>query len=472
MEIESNNNLGIDSKENTNNFRENINAENALKIRVNKTDYRTENNITIYDLYKKYNVISNDSLDSNIFYKISKEFFNFIKSKWIDEFANSKEKSMGTRFLLIILPSSKKIHYMPKTVDEDNDQDKIVDSFGNETSGFPKDATQTAKFLSFDDPAFSLNCRTKNEFYQNLSIGKNSFKTINIPNESVFNISGLSWIFTDLDDPSYKFEQAKKGIYHQLLSNYLKLKQKVGDSYQKQSCIKIICFEKNQAKLEILFDDNLTMQSMRKIFQRFNNIDIFQSNIPRNALEILIDKGSGTKIIWSMYINAIQSLLHEKKINRNLILSFFIKKIRAKIFEWITRPKNNFEIIEFFDKSEFCIKILTTSDLDITIMNPNEEYAYKLGLIAGRYVTFKKNADEQSNSLKDILTYSKYDREKLRFVFHRIGIGINISNSNESNMKNMLDYIKQNHPSNEISDDDANKDYSYFFYKGVFRELC
>ena len=86
-------------------------------------------------------------------------------------------------------------------------------SFGNKALDFPQVPTQTAKFMSFDDPAFSLNCKTKSAFYENLSIGNDSFKAINIPNDSVINIAGLDWIFTDLEDPSYKFDEIKKGIF-------------------------------------------------------------------------------------------------------------------------------------------------------------------------------------------------------------------------------------------------------------------
>jgi|SRR3954452_15616099 hypothetical protein len=105
-------------------------------------------------------------------------------------------------------------------------------------------------------------------------------------------------------------------------------------------------------------------------------------------------------------------------------------------------------------------------------MNSSEEYAYQIGLIAGRYVKYKKEANEGSSSLKDILTYSKYDRDKLRFVFQRVGLGINLSNSDGPSLNDFLGFIKNHHPASEITNEDASKDFSYFFYKGVFQELC
>ncbi len=456
-----------------------INTEaRQIKVNINKTNYCVDEILLpVYDLYIKFNIITkDDTFESDVFEKISKEFFNFIKSKWTFDLSSKKEK--GLIFSLIILPTQNEILYLlpaKKNVKESTiDEKNTVDSFGNDTSGFPSETTQTAKFLSFDDPAFALNCKEKDEFYKNLCIGKDSIKSINIANDDVINISGLNWIFTNLDDPTFKSQPLRKGIYHQLLSNFNELKQKSGGSYKRQSLMKIICFEKNQAKLEILLNENLTMRSMKKMFVQFEEEES-QQKIPVLALEIFIEKikkKSGTKIIWSTYLNAVQTLISEKTMNRDLILFFFIKQLRSKIFDWISIPKNNSEIKDFFERSEFCLKILTTGDLFKKLMNAHEEYAYNIGLIAGRYVNFKKFAGEESNSLKDILTYSKYDREKLRFVFQRIGLGINLSNSNESNLKNVSDFIKNNHPSIEITDEEASKDFSYFFYKGVFQELC
>jgi hypothetical protein len=457
--------------------KERTHAENSgVKVKLNKNDYRIDDLLSVYDLYVNLGIISNDILASEIFENVSKEYFNFVKSKWISDLSNKKEK--GLNFSLIILPSKKNVVYRSTNA---NTQEltggkttTTIDSFGNETSGFPVETTQTAKFLSFDDPSFALNCKEKAEFYENLAIGINSLKSVNIADDEVFKIAGLSWLFTDLDDPTFKFRYTKKGIYHQLLSNYNDLKRKSGDSYKQQAFMKIICFEKNQAKLEILLDENLTMSSMRKMFSMFDG-EHPQKNIPDSALEILIEKiqkSSGTKIVWSIYLDAVQSLIRGKTMNRGLILSFFTKQIKSKLFECLPNIKNKSETMAFFERSEFCMKILTISDHLTKTMNENEEYAYKMGLIAGRYVNFKKFAKEESNSLKDILTYSKYDREKLRFVLHRIGLGVNLSDSNQNNMNNMLSFIKNNYPSIEITDDDANKDFSYFFYKGVFQELC
>jgi hypothetical protein len=104
-------------------------------------------------------------------------------------------------------------------------------------------------------------------------------------------------------------------------------------------------------------------------------------------------------------------------------------------------------------------------------MNINEDYAYKIGKIAGKYVKFKKDAKETNNSTNDILTYSKYDREKLRHVYSRICIGVNLSKTNATSQNEVSTFIKENTPAEEIEDSKTNEDYAYFFYKGVFENL-
>jgi hypothetical protein len=105
-------------------------------------------------------------------------------------------------------------------------------------------------------------------------------------------------------------------------------------------------------------------------------------------------------------------------------------------------------------------------------MNKNEEYAYKIGCIAGKYIKFKRDTKEANNSTNDILTYSKYDREKLRFVYSRVSLGISLSKAaNISNTDTIAQLIKKDMPTDEIDDTKAHEDYSYFFYKGVFENI-
>ena len=102
-------------------------------------------------------------------------------------------------------------------------------------------------------------------------------------------------------------------------------------------------------------------------------------------------------------------------------------------------------------------------------MNNSEEFAYKIGRIAGYYVSFRNNVGDKNMSFKDILTYSKYDRTKLRFVFQRVSQGIRFVKADDEKLKKFDKFLTDNtpDPNNEISDNDESNDYSYFFYSGL-----
>lgn len=100
--------------------------------------------------------------------------------------------------------------------------------------------------------------------------------------------------------------------------------------------------------------------------------------------------------------------------------------------------------------------------------SPSEKFAYQVGKIARTYIDFKKKRANESHSLRDILAYSKYDREKLRFVMSRIGMGVNISKASQNNIELINNKISKHQPEEEIPDSQAYDDYSYFFYKGYF----
>jgi hypothetical protein len=122
-------------------------------------------------------------------------------------------------FQLVILPSDAQIRYL----EPETDIESFVDCFGIRGSGVASKATQTAKFMSYDDRAFTINSRQGQEFYGNLGISKESLDRLSLPAASVLNISGLSWIFTDLSHPDVDFKNTRRGIYSQLFyRNYRK----------------------------------------------------------------------------------------------------------------------------------------------------------------------------------------------------------------------------------------------------------
>jgi hypothetical protein len=417
----------------------------------------------LFDLYKDAGVIvSEGAVPHQIFTNVCKAFSSFWKKQIV--FEDLKKHSRFT-FRIVILPfsllSQGKVEY--RSQEEFSTGESFEDCFGNLATGYPSKPTINAKFFSFDDEAFTINCKTGKDFYQNLGIGNVSFDKINLPSDRVIRIAGLEWYFFELSDSSLNFETKNSGIYDQLLSNYNVLSRRAGlRDTTTLSSLKIICAKRAQAKIEVLLDDNLTLDQLKTLLSRAQD-DLKYHPL---ALESLIVENSNRDIIWSDYIAAIRHFINGTYFGRAVLLQRLtcIVRDRNHLQKWLKGEKTD----EFFVKSQFCLDLLTITENGKS-MDQNEEYAYKIGVIAGKYVKYKQETKETNNSTKDILTYSKYDRERLRFVYRRVGIGISLSKANIGNLTQTI--IENNAPKEEIDDTHAHDDYSYFFYKGVFENL-
>jgi len=435
--------------------------DNKVKVspRLEKKCYKI-NGESIFDLYVKCRIINSKGVLNNSEYeKIIDKFRQYIPRS----LQNLPKK--GRNFEIYLLPSRATISF-----DDDNNQtsptqtNSFIDSFGNVSNKYASKATKHAKFLSSNDKAFTLNCKQKEEFYENLGIGDKSVHKIFFPQNLTFTISGFRWLFTDISSSGTKFIDTRKGIYSQLYENY-DIIASANPTRREKALLKVICYKEENAKQEILIDENMTMDKMQRLFQKVKKKDI-----PVGAFEVLIETDNES-VLWNNYLYAIKHFLAESKIPKSYLLKIFTKILRSKIHHRLKFKKFK-EQSEFFRQTEFCIKSLCMSMTDNDIMKTNEKFACRVGLISRHYVDFKEKIGEKSNSLKDILTYSKYDREKLRFVLQRIGIGINLAKASDNEISEITKTVDKLHPKDEISDEEAHKDYSYFFYKGYYTKEC
>jgi len=409
----------------------------------------------LFDQYVDSKIIKSDgTLNASLFKIMCDEIFKLVKK---NKEMIGETKKAKTSFSIFILPSEDEIKYIssPPILS----QNKFKDSFGESSSQYAYKPTQTAKFLTYDDPAFTVNCTKGSKFYENICIGDEALSKINMPSKNVFGIAGLSWLFTDIKN-KVDFLQTNHGIYAQIYENYLELKR---DTDKENSQIKLVCFKKNQAKLEVLFDENLTMQRMQSIFERKE-----LQNPPHMAFEVLIQSTKNTTL-WKYYLDAVRVLVTGVGLERKSLIAYLNMRLRNDIHKWIR--KNPKDSLDFFTRTWFSLQCLSRTAYLVKGMHEEEEYAWKIGKIAGMYVSFKEKSKDQNNSLRDILAYSKYDRERLRFVFQKIGQGVNLAKARQEAIEDISDYIKINTPTSEISDKNAYADYSYFFYKGVFENL-
>ena len=422
-----------------------------VKIKIDDENYFLKDN-NLFTSYIDSGLLDKDgTINNNAFDIISRKFLEYAKTR-----ACILTKHGNLRFRIYILPNDSEIKVKEKEIISEGYS--FLDYFGNISSEYASTPTTTTKFLSYDDKAFTINCKQKSDFYKNLGIGKESLQKIFRPKEKTFNISGLEWTFVNISDSKYKFKDTQKGILTQLYENY-KILSKGGPS--EQINLKVICVRVNQAKQELLIDENLTMKQMSKMFS-----EIDETKIPFSVFEILIDK-SNKNPIWNTYLYVINNFLSGNSISKEFLLMYFTKLLKHKIFDWI-KLKNNKEQLEFFSKSDFCIKYLINANITQSYLNSNEEFALRIGQIARLYVDFKQSNKDGDNSLGDILTYSKYDRERLRFVYSRISRGIQLAKVADASKDNVTKKISSLRPKEEISDEDALKDYSYFFFNGYY----
>ena len=405
---------------------------------------------TLYEAYCKNNIIQNNNLSAQLFEKITKKFFEYVKSKDIT-FTKGK-----TAFLLYILPNDEKITYIDNDISETVNDD--LDSFGNKIISYPKSPTTGVFFMSYDDKAFTINCTEKDQFYKDLGIGKESHEKILLPNNKMINISGFNWYFLNLENPSTIFLKTNGGIYHQLFSNYMDM-NKEGSVTEKSMQLHVICINKTNAKLEVMINENLSMPKLHELFT-----DVKEDKIPKHAFELLIIR-KGQSTIFRYYMMAIKSLLNKTPFDGDLLIKIFTDKIHNEYREWLANNNTN-DAKEFFIRSEFCYKTLNQTNKLNKLMK-EAEFAKSVGQMAREYVDFRKKTNNDNNSLRDILSKQKYDIETLKFVIKTIGRGIHLLNIEKDQYDIILSKISGVTPSIDI-DDSNRKDFSYYFYMGYF----
>lgn len=432
------------------------NSNGKIILKLDQKNYFLKSN-SLFSEYVNSEIIDEKCiLNVKVYDEIIQKFLEFAKKQ-----ESNFTKIGNNPFRIYILPDNSIIEFKKESKTNNSEQESFVDYFGNTVTNYASTPTKTAKFLSFDDKAFTINCMQESNFYQNLGIGNTSLKKVYTDSSQTFNINRLDWTFTDISNPDFKFVETKKGILTQLYENYRLLSKDKGTKSMAQ--LKVICIRINQAKQEVLIDENLTMDKMNKMFSNIKEI-------PPLCFEKVLIYTSGQNPIWNTYLYVAKNFLAGNKIPKSYLLSFFNKILKQNRYDWI-KLKSKSEQNDFFLRTDFCLKSLSTLNDPKSHMDQNEEFAEKIGQIARTYIEFKQNNSETDNSLSDILTYSKYDRERLRFIVSRIGRGVQLSKVSDNIKKEVTKKISSLQPSKEIEDDSSSKDYSYFFFKGYYTNL-
>ncbi|MEM3245689.1 MAG: hypothetical protein QXN16_02885, partial [Candidatus Micrarchaeaceae archaeon] len=180
-----------------------------------------------------------------------------------------------------------------------------------------------------------------------------------------------------------------------------------------------------------------------------------------------------TKIYHSLYIEAIKAILYNLNFDKKRLLNFFIHRLKSDpeiSVQNAIKRKSYIEINKYFKNNDYIINLLCRSN---GVMEKEEEFAYNIGKIAGYYIKFKEHYGEVNNSMNSILTYDKYDIDRLKSVFQLITRGLFLSKIDEKYKQEVYAYINEHIKSTEgvESGSHSKNDLAYFFYKGVFEEL-
>ena len=143
------------------------------------------NSKSLFLEYVASKIINEDKvLNFKIYDKIIREFLEFIKNKNL-EF----KKPQNVPFRVYILPNNSKIEFIDESKKNNKKIESFTDYFGNLGTSYPSSKTKNTKFLSFDDVAFTLNCKKENNFYKNLGISDSSFEKIFVDSTQTFVIN-------------------------------------------------------------------------------------------------------------------------------------------------------------------------------------------------------------------------------------------------------------------------------------------
>lgn len=452
-------NLEFITKKDDENQTHKVDKKIALKINIPK-NYLIENQ-SLLDAYKVNQIIQDDNtIKFSTIEESLKKFCNYIKNK-------IPEKVLNGNFEIYVLPIEAKEKEIKNKLKQFG-KPSFKDSFGNTVSDFASGNTRTASFLSFNEDYFTIKYIQDKAFYENLGIGIESLDKVELPKQEMFHISGFDWWFFSQEVPAnFDFKRYGGGIFKQLYQNYKEL-SRLEQSTIGRVNLHVTCFKPDSKKLEVIIDENLTMKKLERLFSIIPD----EKKIPRNVFEDSLIIKIGRTTIWHNYIIAVRAFLSEIPVDSFFLMKIFIIKIQNKIFDWI-KQKGFSDASEFFKQAWFCYKILTRRDKKQMSLDNNENFAYNVGKLAGRFFNFASKLNEANKTDKNrysgILTYTKYDKTTLERIFKRIGwwFGL-LPSDNERKAAFLSQALETVKNLGEMSD--SNKDYSFFFYKGFFEE--
>ena len=136
------------------------NENSKVRLKIDDENYFLKNS-NLFTAYVDSGILDKDgTINNNAFDLISRKFLEYAKTR-----PCNLTKQENLRFRIYILPNNSEIKVKEKEITTDGDL--FLDYFGNTSSEYASTPTTTTKFLSYDDKAFTINCKQKSDFYKN-----------------------------------------------------------------------------------------------------------------------------------------------------------------------------------------------------------------------------------------------------------------------------------------------------------------
>lgn len=153
-------------------------------------------------------------------------------------------------------------------------------------------------FFSCDDRAFTINLVDNDHrslFYKDLGISTESLEKVELRASDELKIRGLSWFFFDIRRNDFQFIRSFGGIFNRLYENYHHLKNHTNE-LKTLVQMKIICIKRDQGKMDVLIDENITMDRMEEIFENEFVKGIINTSNYNMLFEVLIEENKKNKV--------------------------------------------------------------------------------------------------------------------------------------------------------------------------------
>ena len=429
----------------------------------------------LVDIYKKsaiFNGTDQFVLPKKYVKEICDKFFDFIVPKtqsYISESSLGDTDRPGTKspkhmtFMVLVLPTKEAI-----TWDISGRQaDVFEDVFGHESAELaPNKTTFNSKFLSPDDPSFTMKCR-KNAagVYDNLNLSKQSYMRINLHNEDLFSLSRLLWYFgtntdvknrkrqpreTETEEQKVRLSGIKKhGFYAQIRDM-----SEVGyDDHR------IMCLKRDNSKVEILLDEYCPLKAIGDRLLRDKNGHLRYSKMAFESL--IIDND------WSLYMDAVRALLHGRKVTRHRIVSRLTYAMRKKIRTGTSVA----DLATFFSRSSFCLEAIGSGGgSGFAGLGDDEHFAHCVGVAAMHFARLRLGRNPERDEL---MRRPVYDRANLRRVLSTVvsGLALRLDDRDAQTALEGCSMALSWAKCHEIKDRESRADLSYFFLMGAYSVL-